>query len=597
MTLKTKTIVRYALVLTFGLLLGWLIFTPRHTENEGHEHDLVPVETAEGTIWTCSMHPQIRQDEPGDCPICGMDLIPLEEEAGEANPYQLTMTAEAVKLANVQTTTIGRAMGEEGAKELILNGKIELNERKVLSQTAYFPGRIEKLFVNYEGEKVQKGQTIAQIYAPKLVSAQQELLQALKFQDSNPALVEAAKRKLKLWKLSEKQIEQIIESGEVITYWPLRADVSGIITSIELEAGDYVEEGMMLFEVADLSQLWAVFDAYESNLSWIREGDNIRFTVAAYPGREFSGKVTFIDPFIDPQTRVAEVRTEVNNAEGLLKPKMFTRGLLSSGSQKEIRENDMELVVPRSAVMWTGRRSIVYVKVPDTVVPTYEMREVVLGTSLGEAYLVEKGLQAGEEVVTNGTFTVDAAAQLSNKASMMNREVQVRENETGQASPEELQLNTPDFVNATPARFRQQLQEVIAQYLELKDALVSSEVRATQQEAGAVLSALEKVDMKLLPDDPHMYWMERLKEIEEHGEAIAKADNIDTQRRFFKPLSEGVIKSAQAFGTAEKLYVQYCPMADDDEGANWLSKSEEVRNPYYGDMMLSCGNVEDIINP
>jgi Cu(I)/Ag(I) efflux system membrane fusion protein len=597
MTLKTKTILRYALVLTFGLLLGWLIFA---TGEEEHVHDLQPVETAEGTIWTCSMHPQIRQNEPGDCPICGMDLIPLEEEAGESNPYQLTMTSEAVRLANVQTSTIGVVGGaaEDAGKELTLSGKIQLNENRVLSQTAHFPGRIEKLFINYEGEKVAAGQTIALLYSPQLLTAQQELLEAMKFADNNPSLLASAQRKLKLWKLSDQQIQQVMDSGEPITNWPIKADYSGVVTSINIESGEHVAEGAVLYEVADLNQLWAVFDAYEQNLPWIKEGDNIRFRVSAYPEREFSGKVSFIDPFINPQTRVAEVRTEVNNAESLLKPRMFARARLSSADPKGFgNEEGRQLTLPKSAVMWTGKRSVVYVKVPGTNVPTYEMREVTLGSSLGDAYLVEEGLQAGEEVVTNGTFTVDAAAQLNNKASMMNRDIKVKQNLEVEENPEQLQLNVPDFVSATPEAFQLQLQSVVNQYLILKDELVASRQDEAQESAESLLSSLETVDMSLLPDEPHMYWMARLKEIEEHAEAIASTENIDEQRKFFKTLSEGLIRSAKAFGTAEKLYVQYCPMANDDQGANWLSQSEEIRNPYYGNMMLTCGNVEEIINP
>ena len=597
MTLKTKTILRYALVLTFGLLLGWLIFAG---SEEAHVHDLQPVETAEGTIWTCSMHPQIRQNEPGDCPLCGMDLIPLEEEAGESNPYQLTMTSEAVRLANVQTSTIGVAGGatEDAGKELMLSGKIELNENRVLSQTAHFPGRIEKLYINYEGEKVRAGQTIALLYSPQLLTAQQELLEAIKFEEANPSLVSSAKRKLKLWKLSDQQIQQVMDSGEPITNWPIKADFSGVVTSINVESGEHVGEGAVLYEVADLNQLWAVFDAYEQNLPWIKEGDNIRFSVSAYPEREFSGKVNFIDPFINPQTRVAEIRTEVNNGEGLLKPRMFARARLSSTDPKAlVAGQDRALVVPKSAVMWTGKRSVVYVKVPGTNVPTYEMREITLGPAVSEGYQVEEGLQAGEEVVTNGTFTVDAAAQLSNKASMMNRDIKVKQNLEVEENPEQLQLNVPDFVSATPEVFQSQLQSVVNQYLILKDELVASRQGEAQGAASSLLNSLENVDMSLLADEPHMYWMARLKEIEEHAEAINNTDNIDEQRKFFKTLSEGLIRSAKAFGTAEKLYVQYCPMADDDQGANWLSQSEEIRNPYYGNMMLTCGEVEEIINP
>ncbi|MDF9795630.1 Cu(I)/Ag(I) efflux system membrane fusion protein [Catalinimonas alkaloidigena] len=599
MTLKSKTILRYLLMLGLGMLLGWMFFVPPHVETAEHEHEFVPTETAEGTIWTCSMHPQVRQNEAGQCPICGMDLIRLESSSDEeesSNPYQLTMSADAVKLANVQTTKIGTTgTYAEDSKELLLNGKIELDETRIKAQTAHFSGRVEKMYITYEGEKVSHGQIIALIYSPQLVSAQQELLEAKKFQESNPSLFAAAKRKLKNWKLSDAQVEQVIENEKIISYWPLRAHASGVVTSIDVETGEHVMEGSVIYEAADLTQLWAVFDAYESNLNWIKAGGSISFSVAAYPDREFTSEITFVDPFIDPQSRVAKVRTEVRNADGLLKPAMFVRGRLSNHQQNSlVSDQKDELLVPKSAVMWTGKRSVVYVKVPQTNVPTYEMREVTLGASLGDTYLVEEGLSSGEEVVTNGTFTVDAAAQLNNKSSMMNRNIQVKSKET---SPREMNMKTPDFVMVTPKAFREQLQNVLADYLALKDALVISEKEQAQQKAEALQASLQKVDMQLLPHEPHMYWMERLEEIKASAEEIIGTGNIDTQRKNFKSLSSAVIQAARAFGTAEKLYVQYCPMADDDEGANWLSQSEEIRNPYYGDMMLNCGNVENILNP
>ncbi|WKN31935.1 efflux RND transporter periplasmic adaptor subunit [Porifericola rhodea] len=595
MTIKTKTALRYLLMLGLGMLLGWLVWMPATEDPEEHEHEFVPTETAEGTVWTCSMHPQVRQSEAGDCPICGMDLIPLEEEEGEANPYQLTMSAEAVRLANVQTTKVGSpGTYEEESKALLLNGKLEIDETRIITQTAHFSGRVEKMFLTYEGAQVRRGQTIATIYSPELVTAQQELLQAQKFKASNPNLLASATRKLKNWKLTDSQIMQILERDEPITYWPLKAHASGIVTNINVESGEHVMEGAVIYEAADLSQLWAVFDAYENNLSWIKKGDMISFEVAAYPGKQFDAKVSFIDPFIDPQSRVAKVRTEVSNEDGLLKPAMFAQGRLSSREQTSVVSSDAELLVPKSAVMWTGTRSVVYVVVQNTNIPTYEMREVTLGASVGNAYLVESGLRSGEEVVSQGTFTVDAAAQLNNKASMMNRNVQIKGSAT---KAEQMQLSVPDYVSQTSETFKNQFQKTINQYLELKDALVSSEKEAANKYAQAMMKSVAEVDMNLLEDEPHIYWMEREEGIKDHVQLLLQSKNIDMQRKHFKQLSLEMIKATQAFGTSEKLYVQYCPMADNDEGANWLSVSEEVINPYYGDMMLNCGNVKTIINP
>ncbi|MEQ9441412.1 MAG: efflux RND transporter periplasmic adaptor subunit [Cyclobacteriaceae bacterium] len=599
MRLKQKTILRYALVLLIGIVTGWLVFgsqpeAPSEATETEHVHDMPTAAMQEGEsaeTWTCSMHPQIRQNEPGDCPICGMDLIPLSiEEEENASPYQLVMSETAVRLANVQTTPVTRQHPE---RQLSLNGKIEVNEQQIRRQTAHIPGRVEQMLITYEGQAVERGQIIAYVYSPPLVTAQRELLEAARLSKTNPTLLSAAKRKLKLWKLSDRQVQRIIDQEEIITNWPIRADVSGLVSEINVETGGHVEEGTPFFTVANLDVVWGVFEVYENQLAWLAEGDSIRFTVAAYPSRPFSGKITFVDPFINPQTRVALVRTEVDNAHHQLKPKMFAQGTVLGGNPQPT-EGPNPIIIPKSAVLWTGTRSVVYVKVTNTNVPTYEMREVMLGSSLNGQYVVENGLEEGEAVVTNGTFTVDAAAQLNNKASMMNREVAVSARQTSLSTVE---VDPPDFTASVPQELQEQMQALLRPYLALKDALVASDAGAARTQAQVMATQSGKINPQLLSKEAASYWAERQSALQEHTSAIASTNNIDTQRRHFKPLSTEIIKLAQTFGAEETLYVQHCPMADHDQGADWLSTSKTIRNPYYGDMMLTCGNVASIINP
>jgi Cu(I)/Ag(I) efflux system membrane fusion protein len=180
--------------------------------------------------------------------------------------------------------------------------------------------------------------------------------------------------------------------------------------------GEYVKEGTKLFEVVDLSKVWIVFDAYESDIAWIKKGAKVEVKIGAFPGEKFQGKVGFIAPLISPKTRTASVRIDVNNSLKKLKPEMFAEAkLMASHLFKEAI-----ISVPKSAVMWTGTRSIVYVKLPGTKTPTFQYRAITMGLDLGDYYVVENGIKAGEEVVVNGTFKVDAAAQLAGKNSMMN---------------------------------------------------------------------------------------------------------------------------------------------------------------------------------
>jgi len=407
------------IVLITGILLGWLLFhssegiapTKETAEiHDEHEHE------EEATIWTCSMHPQIKQDKPGDCPICGMELIPLESmDSGDEDfdPNEVMLTESAAKLADIQTTKVMKGNPE---KEIYLQGKVAVDERNMAELTARFGGRIEKLYVNFTGEKVNKGERLATIYSPELVSAQRELIEALAIKESRPAIYQAARAKLRLWDLTDEQIVQIEQEGEPRLYFDVLSPISGTVMKRHVTLGDYVKMGGPLFRVVDLSTVWVMFDAYEEDISWIKEGDKMEFTVKSIPGKTYKANTQFIDPFIHPKTRTAKVRVEVSNPEQKLKPEMFANGKLYS--QKAA--NTQQLMIPKSSVLWTGKRSVVYVKVPERENPTFLYREIILGPLAGDYYVVEEGLSAGEEIATNGVFKIDASAQREGKKSMMN---------------------------------------------------------------------------------------------------------------------------------------------------------------------------------
>jgi len=414
-TIIENKYVRYGLFILVGIFLGWIFFhTPERTEQTlVHDH---AAETGKPQIWTCSMHPQIKLGHPGKCPICAMELIPLVQSgsASDSDTIAIHFTKEAAALANVSTTIVTR---QAPVKEVRLYGKVQVDERLQQSQVAHIGGRIEKLLVNFTGESVKKGQLLALIYSPDMITAQQELLEAAKSKETQPEIYEAASEKLRQWKLSEAQIAQIEQSGKAKTEFEVYANTSGIVTGKRVSTGDYVSQGTVLFDVANLSNVWVQFDAYESDLPFLKEGYTIQFTFQAIPGKDYSAKIRFIDPVIDPVNRVAKVRVEVNNAGGNLKPEMFANGLVKAN----LDAYKDKLVIPRSAVLWTGKRSIVYVKGPATAELSFSMREIGLGPMLGNSYVVLDGLKEGEEIVTEGTFSVDAAAQLEGKPSMMNQ--------------------------------------------------------------------------------------------------------------------------------------------------------------------------------
>ncbi|MBD0833436.1 efflux RND transporter periplasmic adaptor subunit [Aestuariibaculum sediminum] len=571
-----KKYIIYSVLLLAGLFLGWLIFGGSSTTDAEHNHNEA---SQSSQIWTCSMHPQIMQPEPGDCPICGMDLIPAEAGADGLTADQFKLTENAMALANIQTTVLNK--GENDNHSIKLSGKIVENESANAVQVSYFSGRLEALKISYTGEAVHKGQLLATVYSPELYAAQQELLTAASLKASQPDLYNAVRNKLKLWKLSDKQINQIETTGKIKENFPVFATVSGTVAEKLVEQGDYIKQGQPLLKIANLGTVWANFDVYENQIPQFKKGQEISVTAKAYPGKEFKGKVDFIDPVLSAKTRTVSLRVVLNNASGEFKPGMFVEAEVHDLGHK----SSELLTVPSSAVLWTGKRSVVYVKASSDQ-PVFQMKEIRLGNRLGEFYEVLDGLSYGDEIVTNGTFTVDAAAQLQGKKSMMNKPV---EEQTLDTENETTRLKVS-------AEFQKQLKELYDQYIILKDAFVNDNAKAAANNALDLGNVLGKVDMKLLEDDvAHERWMTYLELIKSNATLIHKASDIEVQRKHFEIVSNAFISAVQTFGINEKVYLEYCPMANNNKGAYWLSNEDKVLNPYFGASMLTCGEVKQII--
>ncbi len=559
-----KKYIIYIILLIAGIVIGKFVFSDATTEIHTHET------TAKTSMWTCSMHPQIMLPEAGDCPICGMDLIPAKKSSTELSSDQFRMSENAMALANIVTSKVSE--GNSTDKSLQLTGTIEANEKTNAIQTAHFGGRIEKLYVNITGEEVRKGQRIALIYSPELVTTQQELITAMRMKASQPALYKAVRNKLKLWKLSEAQIQQIETSQKISTQFPIYASVSGVVTEKMIAEGNHIMEGGALFKVSNLNTVWASFDAYEKQLSSLKKGDEIMITTNARPNEKIPAKITFIDPVLNTATRTVAVKVELNNSDGKLKPGMFVTGILENTAAKST-----VITIPRSAVLWTGKRSIVYIKTFADE-PTFEAREVTLGDATSESYEVISGLDTEDEIVTNGTFTVDAAAQLQGKKSMMN----VSKKTKNQEKPVKMEFD---------AAFEKAFQPSIKAYLELKDALVQSDIKLSVEKSEVFRKALEQLTIPQR-DASNMYWSIMYKT----SKGIHKDVTIEKQREKFRIISNHIIEMVQNFDTLEQqLTVQFCPMANNDKGAYWLSNEEKIRNPYFGDMMLTCGEVKQVL--
>jgi membrane fusion protein, copper/silver efflux system len=546
------------------------------------------------TIWTCSMHPQIKLPKAGQCPLCFMDLIPLESgDEEDLGPRVLVLTETAVALAEIQTT---RVESRQMDSQVPLTGKVDFDETLYRVISARVPGRLDTLFVDYTGVRVAKGQRLASLYSPDLFAAQWELLNAVKaeseYKDSSnnfmretaAATVASAKERIRLWGLSDAQIERIISRGKALDHLDIISPLSGVVVHKAAMEGLYVKTGTSIYTVADLSRVWVTLNAYESDIALLQTGQTLDFTVKALPGREFSGDIIFIDPILDSKTRTIQIRVEVDNKDGALKPGMFVNavanGLVTSSSG-----NGNPLVIPATAPMITGERAVVYVRLPNHEKPTFDGRVVQLGSRVGDHYVVKSGLQEGDMVVTKGNFKIDSALQIQAKPSMMNPGDEVIEEEP------EKDLPLLDI----PEGFRNQLDGVLEGYMALQRALARDDDPAAKTAAEAALKALKQVDMGLLAEEAHLVWMKDGQKLGRELSALVQAPDIESRRKVLRPASEILWSVLKRFGHTQNTPVRlfHCPMAIDEDGANWMQMTNETANPYYGASMLRCGSQVD----
>ncbi|TWU22395.1 Cation efflux system protein CusB precursor [Novipirellula galeiformis] len=486
-------------------------------------------------IWTCSMHPQIRRDGPGDCPICGMDLVPVRESAGGIRTVSISDAVK--KLMKVETVPVQRRYV---TAEVRMVGKLQYDETRLAHITAWVSGRLERMFVDYTGVNVNQGDHMVQLYSEELYTGQEELIAATESAaTSNRSsrfiqpidLAESAREKLRRLGMTKEQIQEIEQrrtpSESVTIYSP----VGGIVVKKLKQEGERVQTGDRIYTVADLSQLWVQLDAYESDLAWLRYGQQVQFTTEAYPGEIFRGQIAFIDPVLNADTRTVRVRVNVSNEDGRLKPEMFVRAIVESNVAAGGRVLDASLagkwispmhpeivkdepgncdicgmplvraetlgyvtaepsdtakplVVPVSAVLLTGTRAIVYIQIPDADKPTYEGREIVIGARAGDSYLVKSGLREGELVVIHGNFKLDSALQISAKPSMMTP--QGGGGSTGHhhgnesPTPLDSSIAMSGHAMSLPPAFVTAAIAVVDQYETLRESLEAADLQAIQ---------------------------------------------------------------------------------------------------------------------
>ena len=615
------------------------------------DHDHGDAKPGEPQMYTCSMHPSVRLPDPdAKCPICFMDLIPVTDDGGEGNELRVAMSESAAALSEIETAPVGRFFP---TAEVRLYGKVTYDETSVARLTAYFPGRIERLFVNYLGVPVAEGDHMAEVYSPELITAFEEFRQAKAATVTSTATSElvrsatldtlaAAREKLQLFGITPEQIASVESGSFDADRLTIFAPIGGVVTHLAVREGDYVQTGTPIATIADLSRLWLDMEAYESQLPMLRWGQRVTFTVEAHPGEVFEGRISFIEPMVDERMRTAAVRVAVDNPAGRLKPGMFASAVVRTRvaadgavvsdelagrwvspmhptivkdgpGQCDICGMDLvpaeslgvvgdptgveePLVIPRSAVLFTGTRSVVYVEVPDTERPTYEGRSVVLGPRAGDFYIVREGLARGERVVVNGAFRIDSAMQIAAKPSMMTPAGggggdphAGHGGMAGGAMP-----SMPERVSV-PESFVYALKPVYAAYLDAQESLAADDLGGFSRAAADLRTALGFVEEAGLVGEPLGVWRRAAARL--HVEP--GITDIAVARTKFEAMSEAVIALQRRFGHrgSEAWHVAHCPMAFDNKGADWLQRGEQVNNPYFGASMLRCGDIRASYEP
>ncbi|MBD3167606.1 efflux RND transporter periplasmic adaptor subunit [bacterium] len=368
-------------------------------EKAGAEMEVAAIEDDEATLWTCGMHPEVIEEEPGICPICQMDLTPLKSGTASGGGGAVAVDPATLQSIGVRTAPVER---RDLFREVRSDGIVTVAEDQEVRVNTRIDGWIEKLYVNKTGVRVEAGEPLLEIYSPALLTAQEEYLLAVKNQE-NGRLVEAARRRLELWDITGEQIDAIRRSGEVQRTLTLVAPSGGIVLKKHVVEGSHVNAGGDLFTIAELNPIWIRTDIYEFELPWVSAGDRVTVMNQYDRDASYEGRLDFIYPTLDPKHRTAELRLVLDNPDLRFKPEMFVEVRIYADPARDV------VAVPKEAVIRTGERNLVFV---ETEPGLFEPRQVHLGLETDQHYEITHNLAAGEAVVTSGQFLLDSEAKL-----------------------------------------------------------------------------------------------------------------------------------------------------------------------------------------
>jgi Cu(I)/Ag(I) efflux system membrane fusion protein len=543
-----------------------------HADEAAHTHEPGSVQ-----YWTCGMHPWVILPEPGDCPICGMDLVPLDPDKfkGEIAISPVVVQNMGVRIEEVTTGPL--------VKTIRTVGIVDYDEETVRDVNTKVSGWIEKLYVDSLGATVEKDEPLFSLYSPQLFSAQEDYLIAARggSSRSGSSLREAARIRLEYFDITAEQIETLRRAGKPQKALDVGSPFSGVVIAKHANEGMKIEPGMQVYRIADLSKVWVLVTVYEYQLPYVKEGQDAVMTLPYVPGVKFEGKVVYVYPYLDKKTREVQVRLEFDNSDGLLKPGMY--------ANVELRNTlaAVKTLVPRSAVIDTGARQVAFVSQGEG---RFEPRNVETGVSTDDGNVeVLSGLKPGEMVVTSGQFLLDSEANTREALAKM-----VTGEPAAEQKAEEEQKGASELT-ALPELLAAELSKALDEYFVIQDALASDAMDGVGEAAGALADAIKAMQKVTLPDRPHFWHQlsDPLATLERESAAVAKANDIAAMRLAFGNLSVAFRKLVKATGIPagypNDVLALHCPMyLEDQGGAVWLQVSDEVRNPYMGSAMPGC---------
>jgi Cu(I)/Ag(I) efflux system membrane fusion protein len=596
------------------------------------------------TVHTCPMHPQIRQPGPGDCPICGMPLVPATAAGADLDQFAVSIEPAQRRLANIKTATVTE---QPVSRQLQTIGSIEIDESRQATIASYIDGRVERMFADYTGIEVQQEDHLVVVYSPQLYSAQVEYLEARKtldstttaalasIRDAQTKLVANSRHRLVELGMTPEQLNELEASGEAKSRLTIYAPIGGTVIEKLAEEGKYIEAGEPIYRIANLSMVWLMLELYPEDASQIRFGQQVQARLASNQDQVLTGRVAFIDPSVDPKSRTVGVRVEFTNDQGNLRPGDYAEATITIpiGPQGDVYDENlagkwispmhpqiiedqpgpcpicgMQLVpttrygfsatpvdqpvsitIPRSALLLAGEYSVVYV---ETEPGRFELRDVKPGPFLKDRVVILEGVEPGEQVATAGNFLIDSQMQLAGKPSLIDPTRYVRKFR-----------NVPlDFgsieVSTVTGETGKQLEELYTRYFEVRTSFAADEKPkepsvVSLHQLASQLASTEAAESGFNDDT-----REQLSVIARNAEHLHHL-SLEEARIRFKPISHAVVTlSTQIRGEDNTRVFRhfFCPMVKEGEG-DWLQFEERISNPYYGSQMLRCGELVRILPP